>query len=157
MKLIVCCRWWDPGAVTGWIDGTVRRITYTIWTGGACLPSSAWTAAATDSILEFPRQWGGHTSILLSGQWQCRWIPAGRAPLQESCCEGSSADRQVLDHYSVLCDSKTQTTVNIKAVVLYYVHLCSLIWRCQHFGGTCLLSDQSRSFPTGWRRRQIST
>lgn len=35
---------------------------------------------------------------------------------------------------SVLCDSKTQTTANIRAIVLCYVCLCSLIWRYCHFG-----------------------
>lgn len=71
----------------------MRRLPYTIRTGGACLSSSSGTAPTQDRILEFPGQRGRHTFVFVSSQWFRRRIHQRRKSAQEPFRKGSSADR----------------------------------------------------------------
>lgn len=61
---LVLPRW--PGDSFGGAVSEAGSIPHPIWGGGEGLPTCPRTASASDSLLELPREWGGHKVRILT-------------------------------------------------------------------------------------------
>lgn len=70
---------WTTGADPVRARGKMRRLSHPLRAGGALLPAGTGTAPAAHRLLELSRQRGGHTALLVPGEWQRRRVPPRRA------------------------------------------------------------------------------
>lgn len=124
---------------------------HTIWVGGTCFSTGAGATTIAYCLLEFPRQWGGHTTVFMSGKQFSGWISPWRSIVSKSRCQRPTSNRiSLVGHcgwYTATGSIQCGRYIWSEANLIMQLHMligCILVLSC----GCCVFTSYSLCKPS---------